>query len=210
MPRRIFSSLTQGQFSAVLDDPEKIRSARKVIFCSGKIYYQLITRRQQINDPDIAIVRLEQLYPFPEQALQTIIGSYKKATSWLWVQEEPENMGAWQYIAPRLSALLGEPIDYVGRKAAASPAAETETYSAGISPRVLGIALAASLLVLLGVVFLLPKTVDVDPQGSSGLNEVQDPAGLDVADDADDVRERLGRRQPRLAPWIGSDRSVCC
>ena len=115
-------ALTQGQFSAVLDDPEKIRSVTKVIFCSGKIYYQLITRRQQINDPDIAIVRLEQLYPFPEQALQKIIASYKKATSWVWVQEEPENMGAWQFVGPRLAALLKKNLDYVGRKAAASPA----------------------------------------------------------------------------------------
>ena len=114
--------LTQGQFSPLLDDPEATAAARKVIFCSGKIYYQLVTRRQQISAADIAIVRLEQIYPFPEDSLQKIIGRYKKATSWVWVQEEPENMGAWQFIAPRLAALLNKQLDYVGRNAAASPA----------------------------------------------------------------------------------------
>jgi 2-oxoglutarate dehydrogenase E1 component len=116
------SDLAQGLFSAVLDDPENRASAKKVIFCSGKIYYQLIARRQQISEGDTAIVRLEQLYPFPEEALGKVIGKYPKATTWVWVQEEPENMGAWQYISPRLASLLKKNLDYVGRKAAASPA----------------------------------------------------------------------------------------
>ncbi|MGD8700837.1 MAG: 2-oxoglutarate dehydrogenase E1 component [Desulfosarcina sp.] len=116
------SDLAQGLFSAVLDDPEPRASAKKVIFCSGKIYYQLLTRRQQISEGDTAIVRLEQLYPLPQEALEKVIGNYRKATRWVWVQEEPENMGAWQYIGPRLASLLNKDLDYVGRKAAASPA----------------------------------------------------------------------------------------
>ena len=114
--------MTDGRFSPILDDANAAASAKKVIFCSGKIYYQLITRRQQINARGIAIVRLEQLYPFDETAVRAVIGRYKKATSWTWVQEEPENMGAWQFIRPRLSALLKKPLAYVGRNASASPA----------------------------------------------------------------------------------------
>lgn len=114
--------MTDGRFSPILDDADAAVSAKKVIFCSGKIYYQLIARRQQINASGIAIVRLEQLYPFAEKAVRAVIGRYKKATSWTWVQEEPENMGAWQFIQPRLSALLKKPLAYVGRNASASPA----------------------------------------------------------------------------------------
>ncbi len=114
--------LTHGQFSPILDDAEAAASAKKVIFCCGKIYYQLIARRQQINAVDTAIVRVEMIHPFPEKALETVIGRYKKAKDWVWVQEEPENMGAWQFLRPRLSLLLKNPFDYVGRNAAASPA----------------------------------------------------------------------------------------
>ncbi|MBC2743008.1 MAG: 2-oxoglutarate dehydrogenase E1 component [Desulfosarcina sp.] len=114
--------LTHGQFKPILDDGEATASANKVIFCSGKIYYQLITRRQQINAADTAIVRVELLHPFPEKDLEAVIGRYKKATVWTWVQEEPENMGAWQFIRPRLERLLQKPLNYVGRNASASPA----------------------------------------------------------------------------------------
>ena len=114
--------LTGGRFEPVLGDAEASAAAKKVIFCSGKIYYQLITRRQQIGMADTAIVRVEQLFPFPEKTLKAAIGRYKKAATWLWVQEEPENMGAWRYIQPRLAALLKSPLRYVGRKASASPA----------------------------------------------------------------------------------------
>jgi 2-oxoglutarate dehydrogenase E1 component len=114
--------LTDGRFSPVIDDAEATASVKKVIFCSGKIYYQLIVRRQQINASDTAIVRVEMLHPFPEKALASVIGRYKKATVWTWVQEEPENMGAWQFIQPRLAPLLKKPLSYVGRNASASPA----------------------------------------------------------------------------------------
>jgi 2-oxoglutarate dehydrogenase E1 component len=76
----------------------------------------------EANCKDIAIVRLEQLYPFPSQALQSVLDTYTKAVSWTWVQEEPENMGAWQFLCHRLEAIIGRPPAFVGRKAAASPA----------------------------------------------------------------------------------------
>ncbi len=114
--------LAHGQFSPILDDSEAAASAKKVIFCSGKIYYQLIARRQQINAVNTAIVRVEMLHPFPEKALLAAIGRYKKAKGWVWVQEEPENMGAWQFMRPRLAPLLKKNLDYIGRNASASPA----------------------------------------------------------------------------------------
>ena len=114
--------LTGGQFTSVIDDEDSFTSSKKVVFCSGKIYYQLTAGRQQFDDSDTAIIRVEQLYPFPEQALKAIFSRYKKAKSWIWVQEEPENMGAWSYIRPRLENLLKKPLSYVGRNASASPA----------------------------------------------------------------------------------------
>ncbi|GAB6909873.1 2-oxoglutarate decarboxylase, thiamin-requiring [Desulfosarcina cetonica] len=115
-------ALTSETFQPVIDDAEAGATAKKVVFCSGKLYYQLIARRQQIKALDTAIVRVEQLHPFPEKALKTVIGRYKKATVWIWAQEEPENMGAWQYMRPRLGVMLKKTLAYVGRNASASPA----------------------------------------------------------------------------------------
>jgi len=116
------ADLSKGMFMPVLKDAGSNSAAKKVIFCSGKIYYQLIARRQQLNSTDTAIIRLEQLYPFPEKELAQIVGQHKKARAWTWVQEEPENMGAWQFMRPRLEKLLKKPLAFVGRKPSASPA----------------------------------------------------------------------------------------
>ena len=116
------SELTDGSFIPVLDDPDKPSASKRVLFCSGKIYYQLYQHRRQINATDVALIRLEQLYPFPEEQVLGIIAGYKKAESLVWVQEEPQNMGAWQFIKYRLEALLDKPLQYVGRKPASSPA----------------------------------------------------------------------------------------
>jgi len=114
--------LARGHFAAVLDDSDASSSARRVIFCSGKIYYELVQRLRSLGLPKVALVRVEQFYPFPEAALSKIITRYKKAQEFLWVQEEPENMGGWQFVRHRLEALLSRPLRYVGRPAAASPA----------------------------------------------------------------------------------------
>ena len=114
--------MTSGSFRAVVDDPDRLKSVRRIIFCSGKIFFELLQRRRKIKNSDTAIVRLEQFYPFPEMQLKTAIQKYKQARKYLWVQEEPENMGAWFFVWPRLEKLTGEAIEYVGRKAASSPA----------------------------------------------------------------------------------------
>jgi len=123
-PRAVstLDDLTGGGFTPVLDDPARPLEARKVLVCSGKIYYQLLQRREELETADVALVRVEQFYPFPEEQLKTVLSGYARAESWAWVQEAPENMGGWPFMRPRLEALIGQAPLYVGRKAAASPA----------------------------------------------------------------------------------------
>jgi 2-oxoglutarate dehydrogenase E1 component len=90
--------------------------------CSGKIYYELDQRRRELKAGDTAIVRLEQFHPFDAAALKAALKPYAKVKQWCWVQEEPENMGAWGFLRHRLEELLGAPVNYIGRPAAASPA----------------------------------------------------------------------------------------
>jgi len=114
--------LAKGHFKAVLDDGEAAGKAARLIFCSGKLYYELAERLRSLGRRQAALIRLEQLHPFPEGALAGVIARYKKAREFLWVQEEPENMGGWQFVRPHLEALLPKPLRYVGRPASASPA----------------------------------------------------------------------------------------
>jgi 2-oxoglutarate dehydrogenase E1 component len=116
------SDMMSGWFTEILDDEAAEQDCRRLLFCSGKIYYELWQRRQELEDFNIAIIRLEQLYPFPEEQLQQSIAQYSKAKEWIWVQEEPENMGAWSFVRPRLSSLIHKHISYIGREAAPSPA----------------------------------------------------------------------------------------
>jgi len=113
--------LSEGKFQTVIEEREKIKSPERVLLCSGKIFYELFKRRREL-EKKIAIVRIEQFYPFPEERLKEVASAFKKAPRWSWVQEEPENMGAWFFLRHRLQALIGQEIDYVGRPAAASPA----------------------------------------------------------------------------------------
>ncbi len=94
---------------------------RKVLFCSGKVYYDLLERQQTKDVKDIAIVRLEQLYPFPEKQLLALLKRYPNAGQWCWVQEEPENMGAWGFVL-RTFSTTGKNLDLVAREADSSPA----------------------------------------------------------------------------------------
>jgi 2-oxoglutarate dehydrogenase E1 component len=114
--------LETGSFQPVLDDPNPPVKVGRVILCSGKIYYELVNRRQERGDDDIAIIRLEQYYPFPEKLLRNILSNYNKAKQWCWVQEEPSNMGAWSFIRNRLDKLMKKNFIYIGRDASASPA----------------------------------------------------------------------------------------
>jgi 2-oxoglutarate dehydrogenase E1 component len=114
-------AFTTGAFQEVLDeqvqDPSRIR---RVVLCSGKIYYDLIERRQK-EDAPVTVVRLEQLYPFPSDAVSKAIRRFPKAREVVWVQEESHNMGAWSFVEPRLRDLGFQPT-YIGRDGSASPA----------------------------------------------------------------------------------------
>jgi len=114
--------ITNGHgFKEILDDPqfENSKSVKKLILCSGKIYYDLVAEREKRNQEEsVAIIRLEQLYPFPQKQIDVILEKYSGAEL-LWVQEEPGNMGAWQYI---LSFMRRTEIEVIARKTSASPA----------------------------------------------------------------------------------------
>jgi len=109
-------------FREIIDDDfVHTASVRKVLFCNGKIYYDLLERQQRNNIRDIAIVRIEQLYPVPKEQLLSIIKSYYKAKQWCWVQEEPENMGACSFFL-RTFPEIRKVLETVTREADCSPA----------------------------------------------------------------------------------------
>jgi 2-oxoglutarate dehydrogenase E1 component len=114
------NDLSEGRFREVYDDTSiNADAAVRIIFCSGKIYYELLEKREKENIRDIAIIRIEQLYPFPKTQISKLIKKYKNADDYLWVQEEPENMGAWMHIV----RMYGEVnIRHISRPESASPA----------------------------------------------------------------------------------------
>jgi 2-oxoglutarate decarboxylase len=119
------ADLTNGGFQPVIDDAgvKDKAKVKRLILCSGKVFYDLQTAREKSDDEQIAIVRLEQFYPFPATKLKEIFSSYPNAKQLIWCQEEPMNMGGWTFVAPRLTGLLGNAVPrYVGRAASASPA----------------------------------------------------------------------------------------
>ncbi|MCX7718413.1 MAG: 2-oxoglutarate dehydrogenase E1 component [Candidatus Sumerlaeaceae bacterium] len=116
------SDLTRGHFHELLDDPVPPENPRRVLFCSGKVYYDLIAKREEMGAYDVAIVRVEQLYPIHEQLWDEIGGRYAGAAEWAWVSEEPSNYGAYGFAVSQMATLHDGPIWYVGRARAASPA----------------------------------------------------------------------------------------
>ncbi len=123
--------LTGGGFMPVIDDAEaKAReSVRRIVLCSGKVFYDLAAARKKSGDKKVAVVRLEQFYPFPEKRLREIFDAYPNAAQLVWAQEEPKNMGGWTFVEPRLMNMLPacqRPF-YVGRAASASPATGSYT-----------------------------------------------------------------------------------
>jgi len=104
-------------------DFENPSDVERVVFCSGKVFYDLAKYRDEKEIKNAAIIRIEQLYPFNDEMLELILSQYPKVSQWVWAQEEPSNMGAYTYIRPRLEAVLDTRISYSGRKSSSSPAA---------------------------------------------------------------------------------------
>ncbi len=115
-----------GAFSSVIDDHDNLQheNVRRVIMCSGKVYYDLLMQRRDAQLEHVAIIRIEELYPFPAEALNVILEQYKNAEELIWCQEEPKNQGAWDYFEPRFAAKLDHPcmVEYIGREPSAAPA----------------------------------------------------------------------------------------
>jgi 2-oxoglutarate dehydrogenase E1 component len=107
----------KGSFQEVIDDPNTDgKGIKKVVLCSGKVYYDLLEGQQKKKTKEVALVRMEQLHPFPEKQLNTVLKKYKGAKI-VWTQEEPANMGYWTYILRNMQGL-----ELISRKASASPA----------------------------------------------------------------------------------------
>lgn len=116
-------NFTKENFQEVIDDSyAKATTVKRVLFCSGKIYYDLLERQQTEKRTDVAIVRVEQLYPAPVEKFQAIRTKYKKATEFIWVQEENENMGAWPYYCRIFRKTDLDFTDYIARTESGSPA----------------------------------------------------------------------------------------
>jgi 2-oxoglutarate dehydrogenase E1 component len=118
--------LAEGAFQRVIDDDQAAARAtkiRRVVLCSGKVYVDLAGSEQRQASPDVALVRVEQIYPFPADALQAVLKKYTKLRDVCWVQEEPENMGAWEFVRPLLEQVIEGrcPLRYVGRARNSSP-----------------------------------------------------------------------------------------
>jgi 2-oxoglutarate dehydrogenase E1 component len=118
--------LADGGFQVVIPETDPIDPAavQRVVFCAGKVYYDLLEARHARGLTDVAIVRIEQLYPFPKEAFAEIVALYPDTPEIIWCQEEPQNQGAWDQIKHRFHHLIeqGKQPYYVGRPASAAPA----------------------------------------------------------------------------------------
>ncbi len=119
--------LAEGAFQPVLDDPRaasRPEAVQRVVICSGKVFADLAASEQYASAEQVAIVRVEELYPFPARRLSAVLARYQWAEEVAWLQEEPRNRGAWSFVAPRLRPLLrpGVTLSYIGRPALPSPA----------------------------------------------------------------------------------------
>ena len=111
-------------FERVIPDAEVGGNAKRVLLSSGRVYYDLLKKREELEREDVALIRVEQLYPFPVDELKAALKPYKKGTPVVWVQDEPQNMGAWRYLRVEFGFELFEkhPFSGVTRPASASPA----------------------------------------------------------------------------------------
>jgi 2-oxoglutarate dehydrogenase E1 component len=123
------NDFSQGRFQEVIDDPSPPSSPRRICFCSGKFFYDLFQERHKTGSSDIALIRIEQLYPFPEEKVKQVLEKYRANEKVYWLQEEHSNMGAWEYLRPRFNQLLGakDAVAYIGRDRSASTAAGSHT-----------------------------------------------------------------------------------
>ena len=118
--------LASGYYRRVLPEVDQIKpkNVKHIILCSGKVYYELLNERRAKKRNDLAIIRVEQLYPFPGPELNKVLKCYTNTIELVWVQEEPKNQGAWDFVKPRIPAMLDKTwqLYYVGRESSSAPA----------------------------------------------------------------------------------------
>jgi 2-oxoglutarate dehydrogenase E1 component len=129
------AELAEGRFMRVIDDREAAAQAAKVkrvVLCSGKVAVDLFTSERRKDNPHVAIVRVEQLYPFPSDSIREVLDRYSGVRDVCWVQEEPENMGAWEFARPELETILDGrwPLRYIGRSRNSSPSEGSSSWHA--------------------------------------------------------------------------------
>lgn len=122
----LFDDLVNGKFKSVIGEIDGFdpHDVKRVVMCSGKVYYDLLSQRRRKRQNNVAIISIEQLYPFPIQAVNEVLTSYEHVQDFVWCQEEPQNQGAWYYSQNYLRTVISTRtlIHYVGRPASASPA----------------------------------------------------------------------------------------
>jgi len=118
------ASLSEGRFERMIDEADALGEVKRLALCAGKLYFDLLEARREGDLRDVALVRIEQLYPFPHDLCQQILQRYKGVSDVVWAQEEPKNQGAWYSVRARLERALasGQRLTYMGRASAASPA----------------------------------------------------------------------------------------
>jgi len=129
------AELAEGKFQRVIDDemtPAQAGKVRRLVLCSGKVAVDLLTSEQRKDNAHVAIARVEQLYPFPDTAIREVMARYPKLRDVCWVQEEPENMGAWEFVRPLLEELVDQrwPLRYIGRLRNSSPSEGSSSWHA--------------------------------------------------------------------------------
>jgi 2-oxoglutarate dehydrogenase E1 component len=120
------AELEDGMFRSVIDDADahaRAKSISRLVLCSGKVFVDLNTSERRKSAQEVAICRIEQLYPFPHVALRDVLDGYPALRDVVWLQEEPENMGAWEFLRPLLDEMIGDrcPLRYIGRARSSSP-----------------------------------------------------------------------------------------
>jgi len=127
------SEFIKGKFKEVIDDANDIdrSSVKKILLTSGKVYYDLNKYRTDNNIEDVAIIRIEQYYPYPSKELKRMIKNYSSVDKIVWIQEEPRNMGAWNFLLPLINKDIDRDLEiyYVGRPPSASPAVGSSKFS---------------------------------------------------------------------------------
>jgi 2-oxoglutarate dehydrogenase E1 component len=149
------NDLVDGRFEPVLNDREaqtRADAITRVVLCSGKVYVDVVAHEAYTDAEDVAVVRVEELHPFPAEQLQGVLEGYGNLNEVVWLQEEPKNMGAWYYAAPRIRELLDSirpansiPLSYVGRPERASPAEGSSDDHAEEQSRIVSAAISRQL-----------------------------------------------------------------